>query len=66
MTRRFTRKLRNLLVTLGLVGASVFTMAPTDGCQEMENAFMQGFEIGYEATSGQAFSGFNGFNGFYY
>ena len=60
------RKIRKVLAGLAITGATVFAV-PMEGCDEAADAFWQGFNIGYEATSGQSFADNDpGYSGYAY
>ncbi len=44
----FAKKIRKVVAGSLLTGATLFATAPTDGCQQAANAFVQGFEYGYD------------------
>ena len=47
-------KIRKVLAGLAITGATVFAV-PMEGCDEAAEAFWQGFNAGYEQTSGESF-----------
>ncbi|MBI4579467.1 MAG: hypothetical protein HY718_07180 [Planctomycetes bacterium] len=46
MTRRIVQQVRRLVVVLAVAGASVFAVAPTDGCNGNFNLTVEGLTSG--------------------